>query len=69
MVLDARAGSVTALEGLDVAGLIGEDRLEAMAVDVAEGQLGAGVGRSRRTSTREPCGQPVRSSPSVSSTT
>jgi hypothetical protein len=35
----------------DVAGLIGEDRLEAMAVDVGEAQLRAGVCASRLTIT------------------
>src|SRR3954465_3970282 len=43
-VLDPCAGAVAALEGGDVgAGLVGEDRLEAVAVVVAEGQLRAGM--------------------------
>ena len=43
VVLDASAAAVVALELSDRAGLVGEDRLEAMTVVVGEGQLRAGV--------------------------
>ena len=43
VVLDACAAAVVALEFGDRAGLVGEDRLEAVSVVVGEGQLRAGV--------------------------
>jgi hypothetical protein len=43
VVFDARAAAVVALVRGDRAGLVGEDRLEAMPVVVGEGQLRAGV--------------------------
>jgi hypothetical protein len=43
VVLDACAATVIALDRGDRAGLVGEDRLEAMPVMVGEGQLCAGV--------------------------
>jgi hypothetical protein len=43
VVLDASAAAVVSLERRDRAGLVGEDRLEAMTVVVGEGQLRAGV--------------------------
>ena len=43
MVLDACAAAVIALDRGDRAGLVGEDRLEAVSVVVGEGELRAGV--------------------------
>jgi hypothetical protein len=43
VVLDVRAGAVTALEPGGLAGLVGEDRLKAVSVVVGEGELRAGV--------------------------
>ena len=43
VVLDASAAAVVTLKLGDRAGLVGEDRLEAMTVVVGEGQLRAGV--------------------------
>ena len=43
-------------------GLVGEDRLEAVAVWSVNDSWAPGCGRSRRTITREPSGQPARSS-------
>jgi len=62
VVLDAGASAVATLKDGDVAGgLVAEDRLEAIAVMVGEGELRAGVRRSRLMITREPCGQVARS--------
>ena len=44
VILDVRAGAVAALELGGLAGLVGEDRLEAVTVVVSEGELRAGVG-------------------------
>jgi len=69
-VLDAGAGAMETFQGGDVlAVLVGKDRLEAVAVVVGEGELRAGVWRSRRTITRVSGGQAVRSSRSVISAT
>ena len=43
LVLDVRAGAVTTLELGGLAGLVGQDRLEAVTVTVCEGELRAGV--------------------------
>jgi hypothetical protein len=44
VILDPCAGTVATLENRDVGvGLVGEDRLEAIAVVVCEGELGAGM--------------------------
>jgi len=43
VVLDASTATMTALDLGDVAALVGEDRLEAVALDIGEAQLGAGV--------------------------
>ena len=43
VVLDASAAAVVTLELGDRAGLVGEDRLEAVSLVVGEGQLRAGV--------------------------
>ena len=43
VVLDAGAGAVIALELGDRAGLVGEDRLEAMPVVIGKGELRAGM--------------------------
>jgi len=69
VVLDAGAPAVITLELGDRAGLVGEDRLEAITVVVGEGELRAGCARSRRTMTRVPCGQRARSRCSVISQT
>ena len=69
-VLDASASAVIALDRCDLsAGLVGEDRLEAVPVEVGERQLCAGVRALARTSTRVPAGQLPRSSCSVISQT
>jgi len=45
VVFDAGASAVAALDGRDLlVGLVGEDRLEAVPVDVGEAQLGARMG-------------------------
>jgi hypothetical protein len=62
-VFGVGAGAVQALELDRVAGEVGQGGQEAVSVVVAEAQLRAGVGRSRRTITRAPSGQPVRSRP------
>jgi hypothetical protein len=62
--------ALTALKQLDVRfGLVGERRLEALAVMVGEGQLRAGMRRSRPTITLEPCVHVLRSTRSVISAT
>jgi len=61
VVLDACAATVIALELSDLPGLVGEDRLEAMPVEIGEGELRAGCARSRLTITRDPSGQLCRS--------
>ena len=69
VVLDASAAAVVALEFGDRAGLVGEDRLEAVPVVVGEGQLRAGVRAFALTITRVRCGQLDRSRWSVISQT
>ena len=43
VILDVRAGAVATLELGGLAGLVGQDRLEAVPVVVGEGELRAGV--------------------------
>jgi hypothetical protein len=69
-VLDPGVLAVAALEHRDVlVAPVSEDRLEAVAVVVGEGELRAGCGRSRRTISRDPSGQLERSTRSVISET
>jgi hypothetical protein len=69
-ILDVRVLAVAALRDGDVLiGLVGEDRLEAVAVVVGERQLAPGCGRSRRTISLERSGQEDRSTLSVISAT
>jgi hypothetical protein len=66
VILDLCAGTVATLEDRDVGvGLVGEDRLEAMPSWSVNPSWPPGCGRSRRTITREPSGQPARSSAAV----
>jgi hypothetical protein len=69
-VLDVGVLTVAALDDRDVLiVLVGEDRLEAVAVVVGERQLRAGCGRSRPTISLDPSGQEDRSTRSVISAT
>jgi hypothetical protein len=57
-----RALALAALEDLNVgAGLVGQDRLEAMAVVAVNESCAPGCARSRRMITRDPVGHVVRS--------
>jgi len=69
VVLDASAGAVLAFDLDGRAGLVGEDRLEPVPVDIGEVQLRAGCARSRLTITRETVGQLLRLRCSVISQT
>jgi hypothetical protein len=69
-VLDPGALTLSALEGRDLpVGLVGQDRLEAVAIVIGERQLRAGVWTLRPDDTREAVGHEARSSRSVISTT
>ena len=69
-VLDVGVLAVAALHDGDLrVGLVGEDRLEAVAVVVGERRVPPGWGRSRRTISRQPAGQADRSTMSVISET